>query len=196
MTKTFPRNIRRDDRRGFTIVELMTVVSLIGILTALAVPSVDVSRHRADAAANQVRSILQHAHRTAVSQQHEVIVSFDTVTRRVRVIEDRNNDRRLQPTDRTRWVALEDGIRFAVPPIRVRGGTASSAIVGSTTTNVDALPSIIFRRDGSAHAEAELYLESTGRKIHRRAVSLTKSIGRASWFHLPYGTTTWREASL
>jgi hypothetical protein len=130
-----------------------------------------------------------------VSQQHEVIVSFDTVSRRVRVIEDRNNDRRLQPTDRTRWVALEDGIRFATPPSRVRGGTASGAIIGSTTTSIDALPSIVFRRDGSAHAEAELYMESTGRKLHRRAVTLTKSIGRASWYRLPSGTV-WKEAGL
>jgi len=180
-------------RAGFTLAELMVVVVLLGIMAALVAPNIDMSRARADTAAMQVRSIFQQAHRTAVSQQHQVIVSVDTAGRRIRFVEDRNNDRTIQATDRVRWIPIEDGTRFGVPPVGVNGA-ATAAVVGGTATPIDGLPSLIFRRDGSVNAEGQIYLQSDGRRVYHRAIVLNKAIGRASWFRLRYGTTTWDEA--
>lgn len=171
------------------------MVTLLGILTALALPNIDSGRQRADAVAHQIRAALQTAQRSAVAGQHEVVVSLDTAGRRIRIIEDRNNDRKVQPTDRVRWIGLEDGVRFATPAKRVGGPTGTKAVVNSTTIAADALPSVVFRRDGSASAELEVYLESLGRTRHRRAVTLTKALGRATW-HRSTDGITWTPASL
>jgi hypothetical protein len=70
----------------------MIVVAISGMMIALAIPRIDTTKYKADAVAQIIRTTLQNASRTAVTRQHDMIVSFDTVGERVRQHWDSNND--------------------------------------------------------------------------------------------------------
>src|SRR6185312_9450554 len=80
------------NRWAFTVIELMIVLAIIGIIAAFAYPKVNFTQFRVDAAARTVRVALQNAERLAVTRQYDVVVSFDTTNRRIRVLEDNNNN--------------------------------------------------------------------------------------------------------
>jgi prepilin-type N-terminal cleavage/methylation domain-containing protein len=151
---------RAATRRGFTFAELLVACALVGILAAFAMPRLDQLRVRGDAAVYQVRGTLQLAQRLAVQHQWDVSVCFDVPNRRMLVVEDRNNNRTVDVGDqeRTRWVPLDEGVRFVVPPSAVPGGVGNAALVLSRTHTVAGLPAITFHRSGSASAALEVYV--------------------------------------
>jgi hypothetical protein len=63
------------------------MLGLVALLAVLARPVSAVDAVHADAAARRVRSAMQQARRMAQAQQHNVLVSFDTVKHRIRVAE-------------------------------------------------------------------------------------------------------------
>src|SRR5262245_11275020 len=77
---------------GFTVLELMVVVTIVSVLMAIALPRVDFGRYKADGRVQIVRKALQQAQRSSLVRQHDVIVSFDTAGSRMRVALDANND--------------------------------------------------------------------------------------------------------
>lgn len=173
---------RRLTSDGFTLIELLIVLIFIGVITTLAMPRVDVERSRADAAAQSLRVTLQQAQRTALLRQHDVMVTIDTATGVVRLAEDRNNNRRVEGGERIARTPLEEGARLALPVRRIGGGTAAGPLVG-TFTVVDAMPTLVMRRDGSASTDAEIYLATgVGTKRQWRAVSIARATGRVEWF--------------
>lgn len=179
--RTTPRQ-RTSKRPGMTLLELMMALSVAAIIGGVAITRLNTVGFKMDAAARVAHSAVQQAQRLALTRQFDVIVSFDRSTRRLRIAEDANNDGAIAPDERFRWKALEDSARFDDPPSSVLGGGAA-AITGSNLRMVDGMPSITFRRSGSASSDLELYLGSRRQNSDDyRAVLVTRSTGRVEWF--------------
>ncbi|HEX5871051.1 MAG TPA: prepilin-type N-terminal cleavage/methylation domain-containing protein, partial [Longimicrobium sp.] len=141
---------------GFSLIEVLTVLVMIGIMVMLAAPRLNLSPSRTEAAVNGVAGTLMAAQRAAVSGQHDVVVAFDEAQRRIRVHHDLNNDGAIGGGEPIKWKPLENGVIFG------RGSAAALAQLGaravSFTGTQGALPAVTFSRGGSASEEGGVYL--------------------------------------
>lgn len=185
-------------RSAFTLPEVMIVLVISGLMITLAVPRVDMSKYRADAVAQIVRTTLQNAERTAITRQHDVMVSFDTTGERIRVVWDANNNAQIDSGERVTYFGLENGILFTDPSVRgVSGAAISAPISGASIAKVTNLPTVTFHRDGSVSSDAEIYISiaARGPKLYR-ALTLAQATGRVDWYRLDTSTGTWVAATL
>ncbi len=171
-------------RRGFSLIELLMVLSMIGLLAAFAIPRINVARMKSDGAARLVRMLVMNAQRTSITRQSNTIISFDLANSRMRIVEDYNNNDTLNTTDRVYWRALPEGVRFLTPPmVRVIGGSASSALQGSDLRTVSSFLSMTFRRDGSASSDVDLYFSARADVENEfRAMTISPSTGRTDLY--------------
>jgi type II secretory pathway pseudopilin PulG len=174
-------------RRGVTLIELVLVFVLVGILTALAIPIVNTPGFRADSEARNARTVLQMAQRLAITHQYDVVVGFDTINMRIRVLEDTNNNNIIDAGERVTYHGFENGIKFATPPsnIGLNGTVAGHAITGTHIQTLNGLPSIVFLRSGSASSDVQIYLTSP-RSVTAdyRGIAVTQSTGRTTYSRL------------
>src|SRR5262245_35673058 len=103
--------------RGFTMAETMVVLLVAGMMITLAIPRVDVTRYKADAIAQIVRTQLQNASRASITRQHDVIVSFDTLGEQMVTTFDANNNSIIDSGERVSYRGLDTGILFADPAV-------------------------------------------------------------------------------
>jgi len=175
--------VSRPKLRGFALVELLIVMVLIGILVAIAYPSIASSRWSAEAAMLQVGTTLQSAQREAVSRQHDVVIQFDAANSRMRIIYDANGNGAADGGERVRGVSLERHVVFG------RGGAPARPFGAGPVTLSDGSQTLVFHRNGSASASGGLYLTSSraaageAKRIRdARAVEIVRSTGRVEWF--------------
>jgi prepilin-type N-terminal cleavage/methylation domain-containing protein len=188
---TAPRSSRRN---GFSAVELLIVCAIVGIFATLAYPRVNFTQFQVDSGARTVRVALQNAQRLAVTRQYDVVVSFDVANKRVRIVEDGNNNDIVDAGERVTYAALEDGVHFKVPPAGLSGPVASS-VNGSNLKTVDGMPTIVFRRDGAASSDLEVYLASSKELTNDwRAIQVVQSTGRTDWYR--YLNNLWKAGSI
>lgn len=179
-------------RRGFSLLELVIVMVIMGLVAGFAIPKLTLSSYRVDAIAQQVRSVFQTAQRTSLTRQYDIIVSFDTAKSELRIASDSNNNHTIDAGEYRFWrpTGASEGNIFAIPPKGFSSATVGSAVVGSNLTNINGLPSIIFRRDGSASSDAEVYVMNPARGVPQfRLITLTRSTGRSDLYKLA-GTGT------
>lgn len=185
----------RYDRSGFSLIEVLTLLVVLSIVTTMAAPRLDVERFQIEAAMQSVGSTLLTAQRAAVQRQHDIVVSFDVANSRIRIHADLDNDGVIDGGEQSRWESLGEGVRFgraAAPALRGENGTISF----STVQN--GLPSVVFSRNGSASAEGGFYLTSTralrdpAYSRDTRALWIDRSTGRVGWYRLD-GTQWKRE---
>ncbi len=181
--------------RGFTLIELVIVLAMIGIVAAIAAPGLDFTRYRVDSAMQGIGTTLLVAQRLAVTRQHDVIVRFDVPGAALMVHEDADNDGAVDPGERVRRFPLGEHIVFG------RAGASAGPIPGSGsevtfTRRVDGMPAVIFHRNGSASEAGGFYLTSKravlnpGHEADARAVEVERGTGRASWYRYT-STGTW-----
>jgi prepilin-type N-terminal cleavage/methylation domain-containing protein len=178
--------------RGFSLVELLVVITILGILAAIAYPSIDALRNSAESAMLQVATGLQAAQREAVARQHDVLVIFDAANSRMQLVFDANNNGIRDGAERTRGIALERQIVFG------RGGAPARSFGPGPVTLSDGSSTLVFRRNGSASASGGLYLTSvkavagdTRRMRDTRAIEISRATGRIEWFKYTGSGSTW-----
>ncbi len=181
-------------RRAFSMVEIIIVLVMMAVVMRMALPKLNLSQFRADAAAQQVRSVFQTAQRTSLTRQFDVIVSLDTTQFGLRIAEDANNDGLIESTEWKFWRPTGEGNMFAVPPKGLNSPTVTSSVVGGQLKIVGGLKSVIFHRDGSTSTDAEIYVQSDykGRSDYR-CITVTRSTGRTELYRLSGtgATATW-----
>lgn len=177
-------------RRGFTLVEVLATLSIMAILAAVALPKINLHQFRIDAGVRNVQGALMQGSRFAVQRQHDMIVSFDIPGKRAILIADKNNNGVVEGAEKILVRALDNGVRFAVPPAAIGSG-AAAAVAGATLRTVDGFPSIVFHRDGAANTDLQVYFTSTRDKpTDFKALSVTKSTGHVTYYS--YSTGSWK----
>lgn len=180
-------------RRGVTLIELVTVLVIIGIVVTIALPSIDLPRYRIEGAIQAVGTTLLAAQQYAVSRQHDVVVQLDVAAGALRLHYDADNDGVADSDERTRVVPLGEGVVFGRD-----GATPRPMGPGpiTFTRQVNGVPAVIFRRNGSASEAGGIYLTS-GRAMQdpqhagdTRALEIERGTGRTSW--LRWNGSSWQ----
>lgn len=188
------RSIKRP-RAGFSMVEIIIVLVMMAVIAAMAIPKLNLSQFRADAAAQQVRSVFQTAQRTSLTRQYDVIVSVDTAQFGLRIAEDVNNDGTIQASEWKFWRPTGEGNQFVIPPKGLNASTVTSSVIGAQLKIVNGMKSVIFHRDGSTSTDAEIYVQSEYKgRTDYRAISVTRATGRTELYRLSGtgSTATWQ----
>ena len=178
-------------RRGFTLIEIMMAIVMIGLVALFALPKLNWGAYRINGAARGVTALLGRAERMAVTDQYNVNVIFDVANNAIKIHEDANNDNIIQTTERVRSYPLGEGIIYGTggAPARIYSPTP----ISFTRTQNGSLE-IIFRRDGSASENGGFYITTTNsqtssRPQDARSIEVTRSTGRADWYK--YTGSTW-----
>jgi len=189
----------RDKRRGFTFIEILIVVLILGLIAGFAAPRIDVTKFKVESSMQTMGMTLLALERQSIAQQHDIIVMFDMTQNALRVHEDNNNSGTVDAGERVRRIPLGDDIVYG------RGSATAMAAIGagpvSFTKTISGYKALVFHRDGSASEAAGFYLTSrrgikySGYKQDSRAILLDRATGRASWFRYnSAGSGSWVRA--
>ena len=180
---------------GFTLIEMLIVLTLIGLVLGIALPKIDVTHYRVESSMQGVGMVLLSAERQAITQQHDIILTFDQANNVIHIHEDKNNNAVVDPGERVHGVSLGEGIVFGrgAAPARPMG---PGPVV--FTKIINGFPALVFHRDGSASEAGGFYLTSiraatSGQHTEdSRSIEIERATGRAMWYK--YGAPAWRRA--
>jgi Tfp pilus assembly protein FimT len=176
--------------------EIVMVMVMLAVVAALAIPRLDFQKYRTDAAVQGLRTVLMQAQRTALVRQYDVIVSIDTVHNTLRWYEDANSDGTIQSTEHQGAYPLNDGVKFAVPPVGI-DSTVHASVVGSQLGTLNSLPTVTFHRDGAATSNLELYIAGPANpSVTYRAIRLVQGTGRTDMYKYNATAHIWQLAGL
>jgi prepilin-type N-terminal cleavage/methylation domain-containing protein len=182
-------------KRGVTLVEILIVMSMIGVIAAIALPRIDLARFQVEGTMQSVGTLMLAAQRLAVTRQHDVIARFDQANNTVRLLQDKNNDGVIATTEHVQTVFLGEKVVFG-------RGSATARPMGSSSVTFNQVvagqKSVTFHRNGSASEEGGFYLTSQraasgydSGKNDTRAIEVERGTGRTRWFRFINGA--WKQ---
>lgn len=187
-----PKSCGPRPSRGFTLVEMLTVMALLVIIMGIALPNIDVARFRLDGEVQSLALMVNSSQRLAVLRQYDIVLAFDEDERMIRLHHDTDNDGDLDSGEELRFIRLEEEVVFG------RGGASALSGGGSTVTFTEVqggLPALTFRRNGSASETGVIYLTSlrasrtSGYSHHSRAIEIERATGQVTC--MSNKTLTW-----
>ncbi len=175
-------------RRGFTLIEMLIAMVIIGLLAAIMIPRIDTAKGRAKAAVLRLGTTLLAVQREAIGKQHQMVVMIDTAGRRLRILDDSTNDGTWNNGERVRSVEIGDGIAFGRPAGVAARPFGSAAVTFTNVEPTTGLPAIVFFRNGSTREYGGLYISSPKALAGATtegvwAVEITRATGRAEWYN-------------
>ena len=177
-------------RGGFTLLEIMVTMTIVGVMLGIAFIKLDPRRNQADAGVQVLRTVLEQAMRNSVQRQYNIMVSFDIPNNRVRYVEDINNNNMVDPGERVLWKPLENNVRYGIPAALVSGSSTAAEVIGGNLRTVDGYPTVIARRSGALSTDLQVYITTLrGGNPDFRAIVVAQPTGRVETF--TYGGGTW-----
>jgi prepilin-type N-terminal cleavage/methylation domain-containing protein len=181
--------------RGFTMVELVITMVIIGLLTAIVIPKIDLARFQVEGTMQSVGTLMLAAQRLAVTRQHDVVARFDLTNNTIRLLQDKNDDGLIGANEHVQTVYLGEKVVFG-------RGFAPARPIGNGpitfTQQTAGQASVTFHRNGSASEEGGFYLTSqraasgyASGKNDTRAIEVERGTGRVRWFR--YITPNWKQ---
>jgi len=125
-----PRTLRR--RKGFTLIETVVVMAIIGIVSAIAIPQMGtlMDRYRLNGAARLIWADLQNARMTAIKENRSIRAEFDFLAHTYSFF-------RVE-TGETILTRNLNGEYPTISAYKTNGGSITFTSTGETLNNVNA----------------------------------------------------------
>lgn len=195
MIASVPSPNRTRVARGFSVVELLLVVTLMGILAAFAMPKMRVESSQVDTAVRTVGMSILVAQREASSRQHNVLLVFDTTAHTVNTIWDKNNNMAIDYAEKTRPFLLPERVVLGRPSGVAALGTATDGV--PITLKSGTKPMLVLQRNGSVDRSVTFYFTTkqsmagaSSKEV--RALVIARATARPEWY--AWTGTAWRHA--
>ena len=189
-----PRLPKTMSSGGFTLIEAVLVLSLIGIMMAIAMPRIDATRFQVDAGVREVAAAITGYRGQAITKQHDFVLTFDVQGDRINVLFDANNNGETDEGEQQVTVLLAEEVALGLGGAAALNG-ASEAI--SFSKRSENLPALTFHRNGAGSEEGTVYVTAAraarigGWPEYTRALVIERSTGRVHCSS--YRTLEWTE---
>lgn len=183
--------------RGFTLVEILLVIILIGVLAGWAVSNFRNAGYRMDSNIRLLQNTLLGAQQTAIARNIPVQIMFDASAdsaMRVRVLLDADDDGQVSVNEIVSSKPLM-GARFLSPPSTVDGATLGYVTgPGLVSGRPVLMQAVRMAPNGTLGGDFTVYIgTSSNRPNEFRALSVVGATSRTSFWS--YATGAWRRRS-
>ncbi|MBX3174648.1 MAG: type II secretion system protein [Gemmatimonadaceae bacterium] len=178
-------------RPAFTLIEILLVMTLIGIVGAWAITRVTNSGYRMDSNIRMLQNVLIGAQQTAIQRNINVQVMFDAANDRVRVLLDTDGDGTASSGETVTYRGL-DGAHFLTPAVSIDGSPEFYLTgPGVIETGNPLQRAIRIAPNGSLSGDVVLYVGTvSNRPQELRALAVTGATARTAFWS--YATGNWR----